>query len=325
MKHKTILVTGGAGFLGSHLIKRLLDEDPEKLAIIDDLSLGKEENISCALAWGPKTIVFHKGDAGNSVSLDWVFSKAELERFDVCYHLAVSPLPESLTNPAKVFLNNIRATVAMCELTREGKIGRLVHISSSEVYGTTTSQLLTESTRLDPLTPYAASKAACDELVLSYKRTFGLDIIIARPGNFYGPRQNENSYAAVIPITMKRITDGLKPIMTGTGYQTRDFSYVTDIADGVYQVGQYVGRHDLFNLCTGIETPIRTLLDLISIKMGYPGDYEIQEGREGDVRRHAMSNEKALAVLNWEPNVDLADGLDRTIKWFESEKVCKTK
>ena len=200
LKNKSVLVTGGAGFIGSHLVDRIVKEAPEKVIIVDNFFLGKQRNIGQALK--NENVKLYYQDAAHYEKMLNIF---EVEGVDVVFNLAVIPLLTSHELPKITCEDNINITLTSLELLRKGYYETLIHCSSSEAYGTAVTIPMDEKHPLNPTTPYAASKAASDLLVMSYRSTFGIDMSIARPFNNYGPRQNEGSYAGVIPITIKRI------------------------------------------------------------------------------------------------------------------------
>ena len=201
LKNKSVLVTGGAGFIGSHLVDRILKDKPEKVVIVDNFFLGKHRNIEQAMK-GSDAVKLYYQDAGHYEKMKNIF---EIEAIDIVFNLAVVPLLTSHTLPKITCEDNINITLSVLELQREGHFKTLIQCSSSEAYGTAQEHAMSESHPLNPTTPYAASKAASDLLTTSYHNTFGLDLSIVRPFNNYGPRQNEGSYAGIIPITIKKI------------------------------------------------------------------------------------------------------------------------
>jgi len=234
--------------------------------------------------------------------------------------MAVVPLPASITKPKKTIDTNVLITSTLCELLRRGKYGTLIHTSSSEAYGTAIykNKAMDENHPTFPTTPYAASKLACDHIVLSYHKTFGLDVAIVRPFNTYGPRQNEKSYAGVIPITICRILSGKPPIIHGDGLQTRDYTYVEDIAEAIprfYEASSTRGR--IVNLASGKEISIKKLIFLIIDLMDYSGDVIYTEPRLGDVRRHLGDISLARKLIDYSPKTEYKTGLERTIEWYK--------
>src|SRR3989344_1755416 len=223
IKGKNILITGGAGFIGSHLADELISHEPGKLVVVDNFFLGKEENLE--LAKNFPRFQLYRQDASHYGVMEDIVKK---EKIDTVFNLATKALLYSFVDPNDAYMVNVDIASVLLQLLHKGYYENLVHFSSSEVYGTARYVPTDESHPMFPETLYAAGKASADMIVQSYFRTFDLDISIVRPFNNYGPRQNEGSYAAVIPITVKRILNGERPILEGDGKQTRDFIFVGD-------------------------------------------------------------------------------------------------
>ena len=232
LRNKSIIVTGGAGFIGSHLVDALIKHEPEKLMVIDNFFLGSMGNLNAAKKNYNKLEIVNK-DLTNFEDVEKIIG---FNSVDVIFNLAVVPLPTSLVKPDWTYDQNVKMTLNLCKLMRKGYFKTLVQCSSSEVYGSALHIPMNESHPQRTMTPYAASKLASDCLVISYYETFGMDVTIPRPFNNYGPRQNSESYAGVIPLTIKRILNNESPIIYGDGTQTRDFIYVGDTAKAIIDV-----------------------------------------------------------------------------------------
>ena len=310
---KNILITGGAGFIGSHLAERIAEEEPRGMVVMDNLFLGKEKNLEQAIGKFPK-LKFYPEDA---TSLDKVTEIIEKHNIDVVFDLAVVPLPASLERPKWAFAQNMRMTEVICELAEKKKFRTLVHFSSSEVYGTALYCPMDEFHPLLPLTPYGASKAGGDHLVYSYVHSFGIDTVIVRPFNNYGPRQNEGMYAGVIPATIRRILNGENPIIYGDGKQTRDFIYVEDTAEAsiaLFKTPEARGK--IINVANGFEIKIIDLIRIIQEKLGYQREIIFEEDRPCDVRRHAAGTQILQELIQYKPKVSFAEGIERTVDWY---------
>jgi len=313
LKGKAVLVTGGAGFIGSHLCDALLRRGPRRLIIVDNFSVGKMANIEHLKKMD--FVQVYKVDASDHAAMSSLFGS---EKIDVVFNMAVVPLPASLERPKYCIDVNVLIASTVCELLREGKYSTLIHCSSSEAYGTAIYVPMDEAHPTSPLTPYAASKIACDHVVLSYRTTFGLDLAVVRPFNTYGPRQNEGSYAGVVPLTIKRILAGKPPIIHGDGLQTRDYSYVEDIAEAIPRIYEaQATRGRVVNLASGKEIEIRELIGLIMKLSGYSGEVVHERARSGDVRRHRGDISLAEALINYHPKTDAVTGLKNTIDWYK--------
>ena len=307
--NKRVLVTGGAGFIGSHFVDRLLTENPKEIIVVDNLFLGNIKNIKNK---GVKLFI-------EDVSLQDKIKKIFNNKIDVVFNLAVVPLLVSLTEPIFCFNKNIQITMNLCELLRLGAYNELVHFSSSEVYGSAKFIPMDETHPLYGLTPYAASKAACDQLIFSYIKTFDLDIMTVRPFNVYGPRQNQNSYAGIIPKNIKRILNGESPIIEGSGNQTRDFTFVTDIVDTVIKLYNLTHKKGLVvNIASGSEITVNEIINKIN-KNNLPIFYS--DRREGDVDRHLADIGLLTSLINYKPQISFNEGIEKTIEWYKKEGV----
>jgi UDP-glucose 4-epimerase len=288
---------------------------PSRLTIVDDFSLGKQRNIE-QFAGDPRVSI-HRQDASDLQRLSETMNR---EKTQVVFNLAVIPLPKSLVNPKETVDVNVTITTTVCELLRLEKFETLIHCSSSEIYGSASFTQMNEDHPARPITPYAASKIACDHVVLSYYKTFGVDASIARPFNAYGPRQNEGSYAGVIPTTIRRILSGEPPIITGDGLQTRDFTYVSDIADGIVRLYRSKEtRGAAINIASGREVTIKSLVNLITHLMNYKGKVMFASPRPGDVKRHRADISMAKRLLGYSSRTGLETGLKKTISWYKRQ------
>lgn len=317
-----IMILGAAGFIGGHLTQELIRRGHEILGM-DDLSIHQGVEPKWIKLTKKSGATWLLGSDGNCM-VDWYMQKA-IQDFNpsTIFNLAVLPLPHSLEHPIDNFIINTGITGNILkemgiqnkerQYNDENPI-RLVHFSSSEVYGTAQEDVITEEHVLRPTTPYAAAKAACDHLVMSYVNTFGVDAKIVRPFNTIGPRQNDKSYAAIIPLTVKRIKEGIPPIIYGDGSKTRDFTSVTDVVQGAIAVMEKGRSGEAYNICSSKETSVLELMDLISEELEYKGGYQFSDEREGDVTRHLGCNRKALIELGWAPKVSLRDSVREAVR-----------
>lgn len=314
LKGKSILVTGGAGFIGSHLIDRLIKESPSNLVAVDNLFLGKRENLADAFASFPK-LKFYEDTICDMERMRDILKR---EKVDVVFDLATIPLPCSLEKPHWSADEIYRMMLVICELCREGVFKTLLHCSTSEVFGTAVYVPMDEDHPLKVETPYAAAKAGADLLLRSYHETFGIDTVIVRPFNNYGPRQNEKSYAGIIPLTIRRILAGETPVIFGDGKQTRDFIYVTDTAEGfVAAVKNESLRGRSVNIASGEELSVNRLVELISREMGYTGKPKFAPKRPADVLRHMADVKLAKQALGFKLKVSVEDGIRQTVAWYK--------
>ncbi len=315
IKGKNILVTGGAGFIGSHLSDGLLEKGAAKVVCLDNFFLGKMENIDEALK--DERFVLYRDDARNFGVLQAICEKEEIE---VIFNMATIALNYSFFNPFDAYMVNVEIANTLLELLKVGAYKTLIHTSSSEAYGTAQYSPMDENHPTDPTTPYAAGKAAADLMVRSFYKVLGLDISIVRPFNNYGPRQNAvGTLAAIIPATARRIKEGGMPIVEGDGEQTRDFIYVKDTVRGlILAYEKEESRGKIINLGSGKDISINSLLKGICDYYGYTGEWERKPARTSDVRNLCADSKRAREILGFVPEVDFEDGIRMTLDWYKN-------
>jgi UDP-glucose 4-epimerase len=320
MKYKNLLVVGGAGFVGSHVVDALVKHGAEKIVVVDNMFLGKPENLNEATQKGD--VIVYKEDARYLTALENII---EREKPEAVYNLAVKCLPYGFIDPEGAFMTGVEIAHNLANLLRKKKFERLLHFSSSEAYGTAVHVPMDESHPLDPNSPYGAGKAAADLLLLSYYKLYNLEISVLRPFNFYGERQNMEAYAAVIPVTIWRILNGEKPILEGDGLQSRDFTYVKDgaeLAVKMMDCDKALGK--VVNIGQGDEIDIKTTISMICDKLDYPfAKVERKPARPSDVRRLHADITLAKKMLGYSPKTSFNEGLELTIDWFRSKMECK--
>lgn len=294
---------------------RIIKENPASLCIVDNFFLGSRENLSIAEKTFPDLEVL-RIDASNFNALADI---AQSRNVDSIFDLAVVPLPTSLAYPAWTVESNVSITLSACELARTGTVERLIHFSTSEVYGSARYVPMDENHPHDALTPYAASKSAADQIVSSYVKTFSINATTIRPFNNIGPRQNPGSYAGIIPVVVGRILRKLPIEIYGDGNQTRDFTWVADTAEAAVQIHEIDGMvGKTLNVATGQETSINALVQMILTAFGlkeYPIIYLSE--RPGDVRRHCADTSALRELLPQAcPAPITIDNLAETIEWY---------
>lgn len=317
LKNKNILVSGGAGFIGSHLVDRIIKEKPSKLIVVDNLFLGKLDNLTEARSNFP-SLKFYKQDAGNYKAMEKIIRN---EKVDVVFNPAVVPLPVSLEKPKWTVEKNIDIVTNLCELLRLKFFKTLIHFSSSEVYGSAKYVPMDENHPISPFNPYGASKAACDHIIFSYQKSFGIDAVMIRPFNNFGPRQNKGSYAGVIPVVINNILNEETVKIYGDGEQTRDFIFVKDTAEGAikaYKSPKTRGR--ILNIARGKEISVNLLVRTIREIMNSKASIIYEKPRPGNVRRHLASAKLAQKLIGFKPITSLEDGLRATIDWYKQVK-----
>lgn len=311
-----ILVTGGAGFIGSHLVDALLATGAESVAVVDTFFLGRDENLEAARSQHGDAITVYREDAGDLGAMTAI---CRSERPDVAFNLATKALLYSFFNPIGAFQVNVSIAAALAELMRQRALPKLVHLSSSEVYGTAQQISMSEEHPLLAETSYAAGKAAADLLLMSYVNMYEIDVVTIRPFNNYGPRQNDGAFAAVVPLTIKRLLEGAAPVIEGDGLQTRDFAYVQDtVAATLALATTDAASGRTLNLGSGSETSIREVVETLCDIAGYTGEIIEAPARPADVRRHRADVTQAEQLLGTISRTPLRDGLEQTYSWHRS-------
>ena len=310
---KNVMVTGGAGFIGSHLCDALLAKNANKVVCLDDFFLGKMENISDAIL--DERFGLYRDDARHYGVVEAIIGR---EKIDIVFNLATITLNYSFFNPFDAYMVNVEIADNLLKLLKSGAYKTLIHTSSSEAYGTAKYVPMDENHPMDPTTPYAAGKLAADMMIHSFSKVMDLDIAIVRPFNNYGPRQNaEGPLAAIIPATAKRIKNGIAPVVEGDGEQTRDFVYVKDTVKGFIKVYENEkSRGQIINLATGIDISMNSLLTKICDYMHYDGEWEHRPARTSDVRRLCGNSEKARKLIGYCPDTKFDTGLKETLDWY---------
>ena len=322
LRDRSVLVTGGAGFIGSHLVDRLITESPRKIVVVDNFFLGSESNLLDARSAYPDLEVLRL-DASDLASMQDVVVTHEIE---TVFDLAVVPLPTSLDYPHWTMLTNIGITATFCEIARRGLIERLVHMSSSEAYGSGRYMPMDEAHPDDAITPYAASKAAEDHIIRSYVQTFGIDATVVRPFNNYGPRQNPRYITGTI------ITQALEreQIELGNLEPLRDFCFCTDGVRGHLMVAAHGIPGDLYVYGQGENISMQHWAEKI-IEIG-EADGHWPAGRRlasvahrfrpgaSDVLALRVGYEKLKRETGWEPKVSWEEGISRTIAWYAANR-----
>ena len=311
IKGSVILVTGGAGFIGSHLVDRLLVEKAKRVIVVDNMFLGSEFNLKNAINNG---VVLYKDDIEITSSLDYIFERHDI---DIVFNCATKALNYSFVNPKNAFDTNVNGVLNILEHQRKGHFKTLVHFSTSEVYGTAEYEPMDESHPIKPTTTYAAGKAAADIAINSWVNMFNLDAFIVRPFNNYGPRQNHKGYmAGIIPITAFRILNNINPEIHGTGLQSRDFIYVLDTVDAIIKLYPLMERSDSINISTDGQVSMKEVVHKIVDAMDYQGEISQKKARGADVECHNASNEKVKSMIDYQLT-SFEDGLLKTVKWYQ--------
>ncbi|MBW1679757.1 MAG: NAD-dependent epimerase/dehydratase family protein [Deltaproteobacteria bacterium] len=302
-----IMLTGGAGFIGSH-IADLLIEEGHQIIIIDNLSTGKESNIN------PSASFYQLDVLDESLEDIFVREKPEI----VNHHAAQINVRESVANPIQDLEINIRGSVRLFELSRKYGVKKVVFASSGgAIYGEQSHFPADEDHPLKPLSPYGVSKLAGENYLYYYEQNFGLPSVSLRYANVCGPRQDPFGEAGVVAIFAQKMLTGQQLIINGSGEQTRDYVCVEDVARINLMVlkDKVTGQ---FNVGTGKETTVNYLFQKIK-SLTHSGVREVHgEPKKGEQLRSVLSAEKAKRVLGWEPLIGLDEGLEKTVNFFKS-------
>jgi UDP-glucose 4-epimerase len=309
-----ILVTGGAGFIGSHLVDRIVAEG-HFATVLDDYSSGERAKLSDAEQCGRVRVI--EGSVLDNVALD-----RAMEGADAVFHLAVECVRKSLGQPLSNHAINATGTLMALDSARRHRVARFVYCSSSEVYGNSSQEPLSEDTTIcAPTTVYGASKLAGEHYSLAYWRTYRLPTVVVRPFNTFGPREHDRGVLAeVVPRFVIRALNGMPPVIFGDGNQGRDFTYVTDTAEGIWRTGmsnRMVGS--TVNLGWGRPITIREVAETIIRQCGR-NDLSVQFAppRPGDIQCLIANTEKARKIIGFVPMVDFAEGIRRYLGWFQA-------
>lgn len=314
---KTALVTGGAGFIGSHVADRFVAEG-WKVTVLDDLSSGRTENLNAAAT-------FVHADIGSPEAAALVRDG----RFDVMCHLAAQiDVRRSVMDPVFDATKNVLGSLNLLEAIRASGYSTRVVFSSTggALYGDFDPPPSTELFSKDPESPYGIAKLSVEYYLAYYRRVHGLDTVALRYSNVYGPRQDPHGEAGVVAVFCNRILDGRTLTVFGDGEQTRDYVYAGDVAKANFLAATTAlpsaGRLDAraFNIGTGVETTVNTLATTLQSVAGATAAVEHAPARAGELARSALETSKARAVLGWTPTVALAEGLANTYGYFAGRR-----
>lgn len=300
-------VTGGAGFIGSNLVDRLV-ADGHEVVVLDNLSTGDLAN----LADSREAIRFLEGDLRDPAAVAETVAACE-----VVYHMAaLASVQRSVEDPQEVTDVNVGGTLNLLVASRDAGVRRFVFASSSSIYGNTPTLPKDESMPPSPLSPYAASKVAGEAYIAAFDDAYGLRGICPRYFNVYGPRQSAGSqYAAVIPLFIDAMSRGQAPVIHGDGGQTRDFTYVGNVVDALVLAATAPDARGPMNIGGGGQRiSILDLATSIAKAVGYDGEFVHEDPRVGDVRDSLADISRAQQLLGWEPGVGLDEGIARTVE-----------
>jgi UDP-glucose 4-epimerase len=303
------LVTGGAGFIGSCLVRQLL-KGGEKVRVLDNLSTGKEANLEEVRG----EIEFQKGDLCDPEAV-----RQAVQGVDYILHQGAIPsVPRSIDRPLESHAANATGTLVLLHAAREAKVRRLVYASSSSVYGASEELPKRESLRPEPLSPYAVSKLTGEQYCMVFNRLYGLQAVALRYFNVFGPRQDPSSaYSGVISRFIDSIASGDQPIIYGDGEQTRDFTYVDNVADvnlAACHSSRAAGR--VYNVGCGERTSLNELWKTMATLAGSKTSPVHESERAGDVRHSQADMGRAAEELGYRPRISLSEGLERSLAFY---------
>ena len=308
------LVTGGAGFIGSHIVQTLLEQG-NSVRVFDNFSTGKRENLEhLTRQFNGNRLEVLEGDLRDASHVEEALRGVEV----IFHEAAFVSVPQSMEEPQTCFDVNITGTSRLFDAARAAGVRRAVVASSAAVYGDSDAFPLVEETLPQPLSPYAVSKRVKEMYAELFTGSFGLEVVALRYFNVYGPRQRPDSmYAAAVPIFARRLLDGKPVIVYGDGGQTRDLINVHDVVRANLVASEHPdAAGKIFNVCTGVETRLLDLLDVMYELIPNVPPPQFAAPRAGDIYRSVGSPQKAADLLGFGAEVPLVDGLKETIDWM---------
>jgi UDP-glucose 4-epimerase len=310
------LVTGGAGFIGSTLVDRLLAED-WRVDVVDDLSTGSLANLAAARALPDRRFSFHRLDIASPAVVELITHRTP----DVIFHLAAQmDVRVSVAQPVFDAMVNVIGSLNVFEGAVAAGVKKIVFAGSGgTLYGTPDKIPTKETAAQRPESPYGVAKKAVGEYLYYYRTQRGLEYSVLALANVYGPRQNPHGEAGVVAIFASKLLGGETPAIFGDGSQTRDFVYVDDVVDGFVRAAEKGGGLTM-NIGTGIETSVQELYDAMAKLTGFKRAADHKPARTGELQRSAVDASRAELHLGWKPFTTLDDGLARTLEHFKAER-----
>ena len=304
------LVTGGAGFIGSHLTEELARRG-ERVRVVDSLVTGKRENLAHI-----RGVEFVEGDLAE---LDTARRAAEGADF-VLHQAAIPSVPRSVQDPLTSHRANVDATLNLLIAARDARVKRVVYAGSSSAYGDTSTLPKSETMATAPLSPYALQKLVGEQYCQMFTRLYGLETVTTRYFNVFGPRQDPSSpYSGVISLFISALCEERQPVIYGDGEQTRDFTYVANVVDGVLRACLAPAvSGEVINVATGGRVSINQLFRSVRDLVGGRVDPVYSSARAGDVRDSQADIEKARRLLGYQPQVAFDEGLNKTVEWYRT-------
>jgi UDP-glucose 4-epimerase len=307
-----ILVTGGAGFIGSHTVDALVAAGAGEVAVLDDLSAGKRHQVNAKAT-------LYQTDLRDAAAVTSVVEKVKPE---LIFHLAAQmDVRRSVADPAFDAQVNLVGFLNLIESARKHGLKRVVFSSTGgAIYGEQDEFPCDEDHPKRPVSPYGVAKLATEAYLFFYKVEYGIDYLALRFGNVYGPRQDPHGEAGVVAIFCGRILDGKAVTIYGDGTQTRDYVYVGDVVRAVTAAGNARASGLALNIGTGIETDVNDLYSTLASIADFPTKAEHAAARPGEQKRSVISPARAAKELGWRPEKKLADGLEATFKYFKDQR-----
>lgn len=304
-----ILISGGAGFIGSHVADALIERG-HIVTILDNLSSGSEENIN-------RRAKFHKFDIGNRKRLEKLFEKV---RPEAVFHFAAQiNIRTSVEDPSADATTNIMGSLSLIELAARHGVKKFVFASTGgAMFDDATPRPTPESIPAAPLSPYGIAKLSIEHYLRFFRQIHGLPYVVLRYANVYGPRQNAHGEAGVISIFLTRMLEGTAPIINGDGLQTRDYVYVGDVAEANVKALDSAIEEGVFHIGTGIETSVNDIFRMLNWQFGKAFEEVHGPAKPGEISASALNARRAKEVLGWEPKVALSEGLVATATWFKA-------
>ena len=301
-----ILVTGGAGFIGSHVVDAFIEKGHD-VVIVDNLSMGRMENVN------PKAKFVKM-----NIQDPEIINLFEEEKFDVVdHHAAQMDVRLSVADPIFDAKNNILGTINLAQASAKTGVKKFIFVSSGgAMYGEQDYFPADEEHPARPLSPYGITKLTGEKYLFFFLKTYGLKSVTLRYANIYGPRQNPKGEAGVIAIFASRLLNGEQPIINGDGKQTRDYVFVGDVVRANVKALEY-DKFDYFNIGTGIENDVNILFTNLNEIIGANAEEKHGVAQPGEQLRSVLTSKKAKDLLNWEPEVALKDGLTKTVEYFK--------
>ena len=306
------VVTGGAGFIGSHIAHRLLSEGHD-VTVVDNLLTGQRTNLDVLTPFGDK-FTFYEASITDSAAMLDAFKGAE-----VVYHQAALPsVPRSVDNPLETHLHCATGTLTVLDAARRVGVRRVVYAASSSVYGEQPGEFKREDMLPRPISPYGVAKLTGELYCQVFTQTYGLETVVLRYFNVFGPRQDpDNPYAAVIPLFIRAMLKGDAPTLNGDGMQSRDFTYIDNVVHGnLLAASAPDANGQVMNLATGGRVGLLELVDKINALLGTDIAPVFAPARNGDIKHSRAAIDRARDLLDFSPIVSFDDGLARTLAYY---------